>query len=327
MALRDSVLEGFQVGQATGSGGSGVESFIKVLNDRIEGQNKFRAGVAQEVEAKRQTIPLELEKERQLLQEKNKLGMEASTSAIERFKTLQGTQGGFAPGSTMQFDPVTGETKFNIQLNPALDQVEGAARSTAETLLPELRSLKEGLKTSKANIGLVEGPLSHLPGVMLEGARQYLPLSSEHAATLDRSQQVKGLVNRLKLSGFMLGGKQLTDRELQIIVGLIDPTGKPQPIALKDLEVMEQMMLRSEANITQGTNAPMDFAQLLAESGGAVPPDLASGEPTAVPANVSTGAASEQKLPAQGTPAGQGIQDLRTQALQKLQERRARTRR
>ena len=317
MALRDSVLEGFQVGQATGSGGTGVESFIKVLNDRIEGQNKFRAGVAQEVEAKRQTIPLELEKERQLLQEKNKLGVEASTSAIERFKTLQGTQGGFAPGSTMQFDPVTGETKFNIQLNPNLDQVETSSISSAAVLRPEVTKLKQQIQQAGDNVGLVEGPLSkYMPGMALEGAKR-LPFSPGAKETIERSQQIKSLVNRLKMSGFVFGGKNLTAPEREIIIGLVDPTGKPKDNALQDLSIGENIMMLMEKYTKQGANADITFEDVLAEAQQA--PPTPSG-------NESTGAASEAAVPAQPpkeTSPGSSM-DLRTQALQELQRRRAR---
>ena len=314
-----NIEEGFRIGQSTGVGGTGFESFIRTVNDRMEQQNKFKADVAGQVAVEKSTAPVKLESAIALEKAKSGMARENATAGLQGLKDVVG-QGGFSPGSTLSYDPSSGETKYNIQLNPKLEQTENAKLAIVNSLIPELENLSKEVSQADDYIGVKEGPLSHLPGTLLQGSKM-LPLGEDMRnnmmPTIERAQRIKSIRGRVRLAGFTFGGATLTKTEEAVTSELIDPTGKPKDLALQDIAVAKALLQMMNSAIQNGTNAQYTFDQLLEQA-------RQQATTTNQSANISTNAASEAKQPAMGTPPDAGMQDIRSMAMQKLRERRTR---
>ncbi len=180
--------------------------------------------------------------------------------------------------TTMTVNAMTGETNYTIPLNKKLESVDSAAISTSRGLLPVIEQLQAKIAT-KTNAGIAPGPAdanaqlgAKAPDWMIGAGKAAAGWAGYDTASFDEASELRALQQQLDFSGFTFGGRQLTDREQQVIRNLTDPVGKPTHVTYQNLELLKGFLKRIEAAIMSGRvgadNAEREaiFQQLWAQS-------------------------------------------------------------
>ena len=275
-----------------GAGGTTLGPFVKLLTERVNQMVSSKAEVGKAVAI-----------------EKGKLGaqQEATRANLQTFQNVvsggqpSGGGGSFPPGSSMHFNPTTGEMTYDVQLNPKLPETGAASIATAAAVRPQIAQLRQLVEASGQAEFIIAQQPQWLAGAERGVAGFLLPGNKGVSQTFERAQWVKGLVDRIKFAGFTFGGRQLTQMEAAVVIDLVNPIGKPKSLAQADLQTVETLLALMDAAVRQGRNSEADFVKILKQANVTVPPELLAqvqGPPGEL---VGTGASSDAGYIKQGT--------------------------
>jgi hypothetical protein len=162
--------------------------------------------------------------------------------------SINGGQGrGFTPGSTVNLDPITGETKFNLQLNPKISNVEADSIAAGKNISAVMPSINQAIDAGLFGKSSQERTAKQL-AVESDSA---LPTSFSTALGDFRSSY--NVLRRASL--FDEAGKALTGPEKAEALRLLELKGKTDEQIKRDLGMLAAKNANKVAAILGGTTA------------------------------------------------------------------------
>lgn len=252
-------MSGFKVGQELGQGQSALGAMVKHVTEALKKKNELQ-----------QEAGFKFQGELALEKEKSRLTQQRVAATAGNLPWNQkGAGGGGVPpvGTTMSYDPSTGESKYNIPLNPDLTQDE----STISAITPEVRRSVDRLKQIVPGTSTMERLGTKLPFIVSRTLGQTFGADPQ---SIQLVQEIKQKNQQLTSSiPFTFGGKQLTDTEKKVFTDLLETTGKPDDLIVQDydrfvriFDKMDQAIMTGMAGVNAANDQAL-FAQILQEEG------------------------------------------------------------